>query len=662
MRSLLTLILYTFTTPLVAGSPKPDLDGYRNKIAPFFKKHCLDCHGRETQRGKFALHTLDANILKGEHLEQWRLILERLQFGEMPPKRRPRPTKNEMQSAIAWIRQELHKTQLPGVVADEKLLLPAYGNYVDHEELFRSPPGPVIPAAARLWRMRPAIYQRFIDALADGKATAASKPFSTLSGKGIKDYSAPYFIDEPTTAMLLGNAEKVIEKQITTNKSRSIKRFVESKPSEDAAKSAIEMEFRLALHRGPTPEETQRFLALWERLVKLSSPAIGAKTMLMGILMQPEALFRQELGEGPVDKHGRKRLSQTEIAIALSYALGDHVDRGLLGAAQKKQLTDAKQLEKHIRRMLGDTKRGTPRILQFFREHFGYRNALNVFKDPPKRGHHRAIQLVTDLEMTIEDILKKDKEVLHELLTTNRFYVNCAIDRKRGTIKKGSKQVLYETTYGLPPDWKWTSDQPIELPKDERAGVLTHPAWLVAWSENFDNDPVRRGKWIRFHLLGGTVPDVPIGVDARIPEAEDKTLRERLASATHKRECWRCHRKMDPLGTPFELYDHYGRYRRRELDKPVVTTGAISLTESSLHSEVSNPIEMIRKLSQSPRVEQVFVRHVFRFFMGRNETLGDAKTLQDAYQRYRKSDGSFRALVVSLLTSDSFLMRRAQEK
>ena len=43
--------------------------------------------------------------------------------------------------------------------------------------------------------------------------------------------------------------------------------------------------------------------------------------------------------------------------------------------------------------------------------------------------------------------------------------------------------------------------------------------------------------------------------------------------------------------------------------------------------------------------------------MGRNETLGDAKTVQAAHKAYRDSGGSMKALIVSLLTSESFLFR-----
>jgi hypothetical protein len=56
------------------------------------------------------------------------------------------------------------------------------------------------------------------------------------------------------------------------------------------------------------------------------------------------------------------------------------------------------------------------------------------------------------------------------------------------------------------------------------------------------------------------------------------------------------------------------------------------------------------------------VRYVFRFFLGRNETLGDAKTLQEAHKAYTQSDGSMEALVISLLSSDSFLYRAKHTK
>ena len=73
---------------------------------------------------------------------------------------------------------------------------------------------------------------------------------------------------------------------------------------------------------------------------------------------------------------------------------------------------------------------------------------------------------------------------------------------------------------------------------------------------------------------------------------------------------------------------------------------------------MDNAREMIERLASSQRVKQVFVRHVFRFWMGRNETINDASILQEAYLAYENSGGSINALLKSLLTSDTFIYRK----
>ena len=210
--------------------------------------------------------------------------------------------------------------------------------------------------------------------------------------------------------------------------------------------------------------------------------------------------------------------------------------------------------------------------------------------------------------------------------------------------------------------------QPYRCPN--RSGMLTHPAWLIAHSLNDSTDPIRRGKWIQERLLAGLVPDVPITVDASIPEDHEKTLRQRLAG-TEKQECWRCHKKMNPLGYPFEIYDDFGRYREVEVldklprvdgeypSKPIHAVGFLSGTgDAELDGEVNNALDLISRLAESDRVRQSIIRHVFRYFLGRNEMLSDSVTLMEADQVYLETGGSFRAMLISLLTSDSFLYRR----
>jgi hypothetical protein len=199
-------------------------------------------------------------------------------------------------------------------------------------------------------------------------------------------------------------------------------------------------------------------------------------------------------------------------------------------------------------------------------------------------------------------------------------------------------------------------------PEGQRLGLLTHPSWLVSHSDAMDNHAILRGRWIRERLLGGGIPDIPITVDAMLPDEPNTTLRERMR-VTREKYCWTCHEKMDPLGLPFEMYNHAGLFRTTELEKPVDTSGEIiDSGDPSLDGPVKNALEMIEKLAASERVEQVFVRHAFRFWMGRNETLNDAPILQAAHKAYRESEGSMKALLTSLLTSDAFLYRKGETK
>jgi hypothetical protein len=232
-------------------------------------------------------------------------------------------------------------------------------------------------------------------------------------------------------------------------------------------------------------------------------------------------------------------------------------------------------------------------------------------------------------------------------------------------------------------NWNYPSVQPAKVA--HRKGMLTHPAWLIAHAQNTETDPVKRGRWVREKLLAGTVPDVPITVDAVIPEDHHKTLRQRLDTKTGEEYCWKCHKQMNPLGLAFEMYDDFGRYRTEESlehpdnllkkgpDKaaahvdlrdtyktlPVDARGHLSGTgDERLDGDIENAIDLAGRLSKSTRVRQSIIRYAFRYFMGRNELLSDSKTLIDADRTYVESGGSFDAVIVALLTSDSFIYRK----
>ncbi len=122
---------------------------------------------------------------------------------------------------------------------------------------------------------------------------------------------------------------------------------------------------------------------------------------------------------------------------------------------------------------------------------------------------------------------------------------------------------------------------------------------------------------------------------------------------------------MNPLGMAFEMYDDVGRFREKELLRDNKTWvgvdssgGIVESHVSGLDGPVDNALELMDKLANSSHVRQVFVRHAFRYWMGRNETLSDSPTLIAADKAYVENGGSMKALLVSLLSSDSFLYRK----
>ena len=328
-----------------------------------------------------------------------------------------------------------------------------------------------------------------------------------------------------------------------------------------------------------------------------------------------------------------------------------------------------------------------------------WREAWEVLKDEPWRENPKEVSLKH------EELLKKNLglKVPQEKRSKGRH--DNTLIRLMGyfetTFGRGTNPFIippwahgfrhqYSEIYNLAPSpgsrgkdngekgWDFRVEQPVKVPN--RKGILTHPAWLLAHSQNTETDPVRRGKWIREKLLAGYVPDVPITVDAQIPEDHHRTLRERLDGVTSKQACWKCHVYMNPLGLTFEMFDDFGRYRTAEALEhpdnlikegngkssadvfktvPLDVTGVLEGTGNpALDGEVSDAFELIDRLAQSKRVRQSIIRHAFRYFMGRNEMLSDSQTLIEADEAYVKSGGSFKMVVLSLLTSDSFLYRK----
>jgi len=481
--------------------------------------------------------------------------------------------------------------------------------------------------------------------------------------------------------------------------------MLEVGPFDKNLRATVEFLFEALTCRPPTETEYNTYVRLATEAIKDLGKEDGAFLGLAPIFLDRDALFRPELAEyGTPDSYGRVMLQDQELALAInaafSYIPPDEILKHAVQDGRMKSVEDAKR---EVVRILNDDSIRKPRVLQFFREYFDYDRAGGVCKDAKAlvnaggeakaENHYRAmVGMTANTDRLIEIILEQDKNVLFELLTTDRVVFNNVrdaryfgeyvgldksvpppeppktnADKKKGPTIPATVRAA-DLSDGQPEHVRIAQVvKPLQtqralttLPTEQRTGILTHPAWLVSHSDAMDNHAILRGRWIRERLLGGSVPDVPITVDAMLPDEPKETLRHRMR-VTREEYCWKCHQKMDPLGLPFESYNHLGLYRTQEQDKPVVSSGEIiNSGEAELDGPVENALEMIRKLARSERVKQVFVRHAFRYWMGRNETINDAPILQNAYRDYQQSGGSMKALIESLLTSDAFLYRKVE--
>lgn len=685
-------------------------------VQAFLKEHCHRCHGADAQEADFAMHTLAGNIAAGEALDRWTEIAMRLKAGDMPPTDEPQPDPDRIEQVVAWIDSQL-------VLAGKSDAIRAgamhTGNHVDHDLLFNADIDVPLHAPSRVWRLNNQIYKNLAEQATNraltrtGAGRRVTDPFSIPPSEEFRYRASVGLMDESSAMQLIRNAEQLVLEQTrqAVEKTRGARKtpneflplFQEEPPATEAqVKTAIARQFELWLKRQPTEDEIADYLKLHRKNLETGGITVGARTTLMAVLLHPESVYRFEVGESVAGKDNIRRLTPRETAFAIAYALTDSPPKAdLMKLADEGELSDADDVAAEVRRMLEASGLQKPRIMRFFREYFGYPTAADVFKETAEFPAFKIESLINDTDLLVKHILEQDSDVLRQLLTTNlsfthyslsdnaKMQVEKAIAKHKANLKKDPKKyqgqspkiekhVVYENYNQR--DFVLQKDQPVRMPAEQRAGILTQPSWLVAYSGNFDNDPVKRGKWIRTRLLGGTVPDLPIGVDAQLPDEPHNTLRERMR-VTRDSYCWRCHRKMNPLGIAFENYDHFGRYRTHESvldpeateknvdskeqplgkvmrDVAIDAGGEVDYTgDPRLDGKVDNSIELIHRLAKSERVRQVFVRHAFRYWMGRDENLGDARTLRAADKAYIDSGGSMNALIVSLLSSESFLYR-----
>ncbi|MEM7607086.1 MAG: DUF1588 domain-containing protein [Myxococcota bacterium] len=486
----------------------------------------------------------------------------------------------------------------------------------------------------RIWRVSGPQFTR-MQAAVQTTSRDLIDPFGgSFSGKTFANYAEPFSVAEPELGVVRRAGRVAAIKALNDNKmpgcARSAYRDAIAGDTTDplvavdagCRESMARWVFLRAARRPLTDEEAVEFAERFASFLETLGTEQGLIVSITSLFGHPEALFRSEIGEPVGD--GRNRLTANELGVAASLTL---TNRAPLATRMLDIVEDGSILDPEVYRNalsgLMDQDSYSDVMVSFLDEYFQFSVGREILK-PHRMGYAFRDRPVRAF---LHSIIEDDTDFVRQLLTSTRMFDN---------------------------DGEPLADDPT------RPGILNRQAWLVSFSDNEDNDPIHRGYFIREQLLCQSIPEIPIGVVPQLPEGEDMTLRERLSEHTSNRSCRSCHDRMDPLGLTFEGFDHYGLPRDEEAGRPVDTSGHIYSTGTSLDGPLADSRELVERLGGAEDVERCFVRHLFRFVNGRDETYGDSCTLNAAHEAYQSSGGSLRATLTSLMTSDTFLYRSTE--
>jgi hypothetical protein len=295
-------------------------------------------------------------------------------------------------------------------------------------------------------------------------------------------------------------------------------------------------------------------------------------------------------------------------------------------------------LEKQVRRMLSDSR--SEALVNNFAEQWLYlRNLSSANPDArlfPDFDDNLRQAFRRETEMFFESIMREDRNVL-DLLQANYTFVNERLARH----------------YGIPNVYGSRFRKVTFAPGDVRGGLLSQGSILTVTSYANRTSPVIRGKWILTNILGTPPPPPPPNVPP-LKEAANSgrvlTMRERMAEHRSNPACSGCHKLMDPVGFSLENFDAVGRFREADAGGGLPDGSSFTGLDGLKKALLQRP-----ELFVSTTTEKLLI-----YALGRGVEDFDGPAVRKIVQDARGRDYRFSSLVLGIVNSTPFQMRRSQ--
>jgi hypothetical protein len=86
-------------------------DFFTQKVVPFVKQHCLECHSGDNPRASFSFTGLKPDFSQPAFAGRWAEVMDQINLGEMPPEEKPRPVAEDVFAVAEWIGSGIRRAQ-----------------------------------------------------------------------------------------------------------------------------------------------------------------------------------------------------------------------------------------------------------------------------------------------------------------------------------------------------------------------------------------------------------------------------------------------------------------------------------------------------------------------------------------------------------------------
>jgi mono/diheme cytochrome c family protein len=398
-----------------------------------------------------------------------------------------------------------------------------------------------------------------------------------------------------------------------------------------------------AFRRPVAREELVPYVAVMARAQKDGESFDEALAIaLQALLVSPDFLFRIEQDRVAPAGAQVASIGEHELASRLSYFLWASMpDAELRRLADRRLLRSKGVLEAQVRRMLADAK-SKALVEEFGGQWLQFRALESVSPDRdkfPAFDNYLRLSMRNETMLFFEHIVREDRSVL-EFLDAKYTYLNERLARHYGV--DGVAGPAFRK---------------VDLADGQRGGVLTQASVLTVSSYATRTSPVLRGKWVLDNLLDAPPPDPPANVPALDETAVGQTasLRQQMEAHRANPTCASCHRRMDPLGFGLENYDAIGAWRAMDGKFAIDPKGELP-DGRTFHQ----PSELRTILVQDRQdFARALTSKLMIYALGRGLERHDKPTVRGIVSRLPQHDYRFSGLVLEIVNSLPFQMRRA---